>query len=181
VVLFANIKQALLAHNYKRESSKLVRNRRTYNLEDAETVGLLFFIENPEQYQKALEIIKVFQDKKLRVQALGFINQKNYPPYFQPRIFFNIITLKDLNWYGKPSATSIYNFIKIDFDILIDLGPGDEYALQYISGLSKAKFKVGRYLKKNEAFYDLMINLDKKTGIDEFVDQVIHYLSLIKN
>jgi len=144
-------------------------------------MGLLFSINDDNQYQKALDTIKIFQDQKLRVQALGFIKQKNYPVYFQPRIFFNIFTLKDLNWYGKPSATSIYNFIKMDFDILIDIGPNNEYTLQYMSGLSKAKFKVGRYHANNEPYYDLMINVDKKPGTKHYVEQVIYYLSLINN
>lgn len=175
------IKHQLLNHSFKRDLLRLVRERRTFNLKNAETLGLLFFIENDFFYQRALETIKIFQEKNLKVQALGFVNQKNYPAYFHPRIFFNIFTLRDINWFGKPTASSIQNFMKMDFDILIDMSSGKHFVLKYISGLSAAKFKVGRFAENNEAYYDLMINMDMNIGFDDYVHQVIHYLNLINN
>ena len=177
----SKFKDQLLIQRFKREQAQLVRNRKTFNLNNAKTIGLLFFIENNNKYKHALETIKSFQEKNLKVQALGFINEKNYPAYFHPMIYFNIFTLKDINWYGKPKTNTVQNFIKMDYDILIDMSAGDHFILKYIAGLSAARFKVGRFGDENDKYYDLMIMMDKNLRFDDYINQVIHYLNLINN
>jgi hypothetical protein len=66
-----------------------------------------------------------------------------------------------------------------EFDIVIDLCMHDCFPLNYVSGLSKAKFKVGRYGEKNSAIYDFMLNVNPTITLNDYMKEVIHYLSII--
>ena len=67
-----------------------------------------------------------------------------------------------------------------EFDILIDLTLEDVFVLQYVTGLSRSKLKVGRYSKIHENYFDLMISLKGSTTMEEYIDHVLHYLLILK-
>lgn len=76
--------------------------------------------------------------------------------------------------------TRVKDFIEKEFDLLIDLSLHDNFTLKYISGLSKALCRVGKFSETNAEYYDLMIDLKPSMTTDDYIGHVQHYLTVIK-
>ena len=81
----------------------------------------------------------------------------------------------------KPNNPIVNNFINRKFDILICLNLERSIPLQYVSSLAHASFKIGRFDKSDYTIYDFMIKTEGQTSLKQMIDQVNHYLNLIKN
>ena len=168
-------------YDYRRRASRLNRIKKTVNLDDAQRIGLLYLVHDERSYEKIINFIKDLQNKGKAVVALGFVMSKDVPAYFSSSNSYSFFTLKDLNWYYKPGNTFINNFLKEKFDVVINLSLEDTFPLQYIAGLSNAKLKVGKFGKDNSRYYDLMIETETVKELGDFIEQITHYLSIIKN
>ncbi len=173
----------LFACNYylNKELDNVKREKKIINLKEAKNIAVLYCLTDEQSLDTINKFVKGLQnDHNNKVIAIGFIENKYIPNYFFPKFYNHLITLKDLNWYGKPKNTFVTDFLKEEYDILINLSLEDIYPLQYICGLSKAKLKVGKYGDNNKKYYDFMIQINKKTTLDDFIKQIIHYLTIIK-
>ena len=179
--LFDKIRYLIGIFVYRRKLSGISRNKKTVNINDAGKIGLLYLVTDEKSYGKIVEFIRELQDQNKTVIALGFVKSKDVPDFFSSSNSYSFFTLKDINWYNKPSGTFINNFLKEKFDIVINLSLDDVFPLQYISGLSNANLKVGKFGKENSAYYDLMIETDNIKETATFIEQIVHYLSIIKN
>ena len=74
----------------------------------------------------------------------------------------------------------VQGFIEKEFDLLIDVTLEEHRPLKVVGGLSRARCKVGRFSEENTRYYDLMIKVDKKQNLAEFISQIQHYLTIIK-
>jgi hypothetical protein len=181
VNIFQKIRDLVWRYYFRKEAIKLIRDKRFVNLEDAKTVGILYTIYNEYSYNKVCEFVKYLQDRRKNVKVVGLANRKLVPHYCIPKLSWDLLTKDDINWYYKPKRPFVADFIKEPYDMLIDLSLEDQYPLQYIAGLSKAKFKVGRAGEENTEYYDMMIETNEKTTIDEFIKHIMHYLTVINN
>ena len=86
--------------------------------------------------------------------------------------------IQDLNWYYKPQNYIIDNFIKKEYDILINLSDSSCIPIKYLVASSVARFKIGRFEEGYE-IYDLMIKLEKEKGKERLMEEIKHYLNLI--
>ena len=74
------------------------------------------------------------------------------------------------------------DFLKKDFDILIDINFKRLFPLIYISSMSRSGLKVGLLESKpKDAPFDLMIELKSPVGIENYLTQTIQYLEMINN
>ncbi len=163
----------------KTKIKKLSRNRGVFNLNNAKNIGIIYNATNQTTYNTALKFIKYLQEKNIKVNSLGFVNSKEVLNFYETSSDVDFFSKNNLNWYGKPNNPNTNEFIEKEFDVLIDLSLVDDFPLQYIVALSKAKFKVGRYTT-DEGYYDFMINVEEKKEIDFLIDQIKHYLTMIK-
>ncbi|MBL4654253.1 MAG: hypothetical protein JKY33_00335 [Bacteroidia bacterium] len=177
--LFNGIKKSIGSSLCKAnaESSKVVRI--AVNFDDAKRVGIIYDATDSERFEIVKEYAKEIRESGKEVKALGFVNDKQTGRHQLPTIDLDFFTLKDLNWYLKPSGHTIRNFINGDHDILICLDMEGCLPLQFIAGSSKAKYRVGKYDPKNQSYYDLMIDLQKNENLSYFIEQVNHYINLI--
>jgi hypothetical protein len=166
--------------HFRHEQDRLVRKRQMTGLEEAATIGILFDASQQSTYDRVCDFIRNLQDKNKNVRAIGFVNAKAIPHYCIPRLFFDFFTLKDINWYYRPTKQFVTDFLAFDFHLCINLDLHDNLSLQYISGLSKAGLKVGVNGEKNTRFYDLLFQIDDRDDLDDFITQIIHYLTIIK-
>ena len=83
-----------------------------------------------------------------------------------------------MNWYYKPQNYIIDNFIKKEYDILINLSDSSCIPIKYLVASSVARFKIGRFEEGYE-IYDLMIKLEKEKGKERLMEEIKHYLNLI--
>jgi len=158
----------------------LQRNRKLVNLNEAKSVVIVYTVINQDLFRKIKTLVKELTTRNRQVMALGFVNRNSIPNYCVAANSGYYFDIRDLNWYGAPKNNYIKEVIKKEFDILIDLTMEDEFVTQFISGLSRSKFKVARYSKKHELHYDLMISLQNNSNVDELIDQVVHYLLVLK-
>lgn len=179
--LINNIRQKLARRNLHQEHLKLSRQRKSTNLEDARTIGLLYYLSDENTYKEIEEFLKVLVDNNLKVRVACYTDNKIQPHYFIPKLSQDILIPKDLNWYGKPEKMFVRDFLTEKFDILIDLSLREHYPLLYLAALSQSALKIGRFDERHQEFFDMMIHTSDDTTLKEFTDQILHYLKMFNN
>jgi hypothetical protein len=179
VNIIDNIRQEFGNYFFRKELKKVRNNRQIMNMNDAKTIGLVYDASDEVTYGIVSEFVRFFQESQKTVKAFGYVNYNRLPHYCFPKLSYDYITKRDLNWYMKPKNTKATDFINEEFDILIDLCIHDCFPIKYVSCASKAKFKVGKYGEKHSAIYDFMLNVDKTISLEEYIKEITHYLNLI--
>ena len=151
------------------------------NLKDAKKIGVLYTLDDVPEYEAVSEFVSSLQHDHKEVKALGFVKNKNLVSRFLPKLSYDFFSNKDINWFFKPLNSKVKDFIEKEFDILIDLSMNDSLPLKFISGLSMAHCRVGRFSETNQMCYDIMIDLSKPIALNEYIVQIIHYLTVINN
>jgi hypothetical protein len=165
-------------HYFKKQLLKQLRDSRVklHTHGDVKTVGIIFdasIQENREIIAQQAETLRK-QGKKVRI--IGFFNDKN-PHEGTPYPYFN---LKDLDWKQTPKkeATVTSDFIKQPFDMLYTYAIGENKVIDFITALSQANFKAGRYTEvHNES--QLMIDVQSNTDLRFLIRQIELYLGKI--
>jgi hypothetical protein len=179
-VSFINdIRQGIGHYFYRKDVAKVRRNRKIQNLNNAKTIGLIYDASDEKLHNVVCDFVKYFQENMKIVKAIGYVSYSRLPHYCFPKLSFDYFTRKDLNWYFKPTPQRVQDFINEEYDIVIDLTMKDNFALQYIAGLSHGKFKVGRYSNKYSGIYDFMLDVDENITLEKFIKESIHYLSIL--
>ena len=135
---------------FKSRLKQLKRKKQLVNLNQARTICIAYNVTSQAAFRTVKTMVKELTTKQRQVMALGFINRKSIPNYCVAANSGYYFNLRDLNWYGGPKNDYIKELINKEFDILIDLTLEDVFVLQYVSGLSRSKLKVGRYSKTHE-------------------------------
>ena len=154
----------------------------TKNFELSSSIGLLFNSNSEsdfilvKQYRKHLQA--EYGIKK--VEALGWINDKEFPDYAVSQRGFTFLNASMTNWHMLPEGEDFDSFVKKPFDILIDLTFTEVVPLRFALTQSKANMKVGRYHDADYSLYDLTLNLPENSLLDEYLKQMDKYLNLIR-
>jgi hypothetical protein len=178
--MFGNLRIKIGQYYYKKEQSQTERHSQMTNLKDAKRIGILYTLDDVPDYERVSEFVSKLQGDHKEVKALGFVKNKNLIQRFLPKLSYDFFSNRDLTWFYKPIHTQVRDFIEKEFDLLIDLSLHDNFPLKYISGLSKALCRVGKFSEKNTEYYDLMIDLKPSMTSEEYLGQVQHYLTVIK-
>lgn len=88
----------------------------------------------------------------------------------------NALTVKELNWWGLPRHEKVSEFVDMNFDILLNIALSQNLALDYITALSQAKFKVGSSTDVSN-YFDLNINIGENNDALYLAKQQIFYLA----
>lgn len=147
-------------------------------LGQAKTIGISFTVNNQDELEKIRKILKRLAERNIQTYALGYIPVKKPNDFYLSQKSFNFFSDSDLDISLIPKSESVKEFIDTKFDILIDFGSEGYFPMNYMINVSKAAFKVG-WFGNNQPF-DLMLNIDKKAGVEYYFDQVLHYLEKIK-
>jgi len=177
--IIQNIKKNVGWWILNKSIKKVKRDASFQNYTTAKNIGIIFNATHQDTYETARKYIKTISDKGLKIKALGFVDSKEVLDFYQKSTYFDYFSRKNLNWYSKPNNPNTEEFINTKFDILIDLSIIEDFPIQYIVALSKAKFKVG-CVKENENFYDFMLQLNEKKQLSFFIEQLDYYFNMIK-
>ena len=164
---------------FNKNLTKLKRRRVVHNLESAKTIGLLYDATDEQEYAIICNLVKILQNDNKTVKALGYLNYNIIPHYCIPKLSFDYFIMKDVNFFYIPNNSFVEDFIKNDFDILIDLSVKDFFPFQYIAGMSNAKFKVGRDGINHSKYYDFMLNINEEITLKEYIKQICEYLTIL--
>lgn len=178
--MFGKLRIKIGRYYYKKEHQRSERRCKMTNLDDAKRIGILYSLDDVPDYDRVSEFVSKLQGDHKEVKALGFVKNKNLVQRFLPKLSYDFFSKRDLTWFYKPIHSQVKDFIEKEFDLLIDLSLQDQFPLKYISGLSRALCRVGKYSEENTDYYDLMIDLKPTTTSEEYLGQVQHYLTVIK-
>lgn len=155
------------------------RSKAIINLKDAKTIGIIYNADNINDVELVKKYIAYLRDLGKRVWSLGYVPLKEMPGNITTSIDHRCFTLKEVNWYYKPAINIIDNFVKEEYDLLLDLNIAKQLPLIYIAALSKSKCKVGRYSEKYVSLYDVMIETDDQKGLKYFLQNVDTYMEMV--
>lgn len=171
-----------LAGSYFLRKEMRIRTRevQSMGLDTARNIGIVFNAKD----ERTFKLIREFSDQLRggglrKVKSLGFVPKAEVASFLQSSQDFDFFTREDFNWYYKPRGRKVVGFMSEPFDILIDLRLNKFISLLFLAGLSRAQFKVGRFGKGHEDYYDLMIDVDSNEDVAYFIEQIQHYLTML--
>ncbi|MBP7168154.1 MAG: hypothetical protein KBB64_10845 [Bacteroidia bacterium] len=175
-------RQKIARYLFLKEYGQHESQKKLITFNDAKSIGILYDSTNEKDFELIRKYVKdIRENHHKEVLALGYYDQKELPAMRFAKLGLDFFTRKDLNWYYKPIAPVVKNFVQKDFDILIDLHTGNSITFRYIVASSKARFKIGKYDRFSTPFYDFMISIQENTGQQQFIDQINHYLKSFRN
>ncbi len=147
----------------------------------AESFGIMYDATSEDHYRHVTQLVRELQQDHKKVKTLGFVTLKKMPEHCFPKLTFEFCNGHSFSWNQQPVAQNVKDFISGSYDVLIDLTPSYLHHIKYLSAVSAATMKVGRYVEKYVEVYDLMLQVDDSNSIEETSGQVIHYLKMINN
>jgi hypothetical protein len=149
----------------RRRASAIKRTVRMCNAGNIQKVGILWLEGDSKAYSYLHD---QFRSQKVIVRNLCFTKNKEADNN-------SMITVKDLNWLGFPRGGNIDTFIQTDFDILLNTTVESNFAMDVITALSAASFKIG-WDHEKLGFFDLSIDVSKNPDALYLAEQQIFYL-----
>ena len=163
---------------FQRQLTTNKRVKEACNIKDAKSIGILYDATSEEKIITIKPFVSYLFDLKKDVKALGYVDAKELSYCHVPKLQYDFFYKKDLNWYYKPQNYIIDNFIKKEYDILINLCDSSIIPIKYLVASSIAHFKIGVY-EENYEIYDLMISLKDDKSIQKLIHEIKHYINLI--
>lgn len=143
-------------------------------MKDAREIGVLYSLTSEMEYSRISRFAQYLQQHGKKVTIIGTYNFRKLPPYYSPKLAYDVIMPNDLDLLLRPDAKFATHFIEQPFDMVINLGSPNDFPLYYLASLSKAGFKLGRKEGIEPWPYDLMIDAHID-DTDELINQIIHY------
>jgi len=156
---------------------RLQRQASIVPLKDATSVAILFTAVNQKVIQQVSSFVKRLKDQGKDVDVLAYV------PLYQetPFVRFDAMTKRDINILQIPKRKNKGRYMDQRYDLMINLSMDECLPLEYIIALSPTTYKVGRYQENKTYCYDLMLNIDDQSNMDNFINQCEHYLNLFSH
>jgi hypothetical protein len=177
--MFQKIKSYVIHFLINREMKLHQRSKRVVNLKSAESIGILFAMENEDDYKFINRLVHLPEIAGRRFKVIGYVPEKTVPNYYMAKLKMDLITKSDLNIFDIPNKVFVDEFIQEKFDLMIYMSAGDYLPLDYIAGRSHANFKAGRYREKMIKVFDFMIKRPEGMESSAFSQTVVDYLKII--
>jgi hypothetical protein len=152
------------------------------NFKNVRNIGIVWDASRPSEFVSLSRFHQKMEEIKINVSVFGYFPGKNLPDQYTAIRYLRCIRIDEVNKFYHPASAESNSFIKNPFDVLIDINFNKLFPLNYITALSRARFKVG--LLNNETSeppFDLMMDLKNPVDIDSYLTQVIQYLEMIKD
>jgi hypothetical protein len=180
VVILKEIRKKAGRYILNHRISKFSRKKEFIGIQAALTIGILFHHIDNDSLRSVHDFIKKLTKEGKQVIAIGYIETKEIPDFYLLKRGFDFFCLKDLNWHYKPEAEFLQDFTDREFDLLINLSMDNFFPVEYIYALSRAKFKAGRYTPDYD-YDDMTIDIKDNRDVKFLIQQISHYLGLIKS
>jgi len=166
-------------------SKKIVRSKRRVHYSSfskIKSIGIVWDASRPSEFACLSRFHQRMQDMKIDLKIFGYFPGKNLPDQYTAIRYLTCIRRDEINIFYHPNSSDANSFINNPFDILIDINFDKQVPLKYVASLSKAQFKIGLYDHETTASpFDLMMEIRNPVDIEDYLNQVIHYLEMIKN
>lgn len=167
-----SLKQKIANRILNSKLNSVVREKKVFNLDSAQSAGILWTIDQKESFDRVETELK-----KAGIKPVGLC-------YFPLRKAvvpseINGFTRKETRcWTEIPKSELAEDFIHQKFDLLIDLTGTKIFPLTFITALSEAAFKIG-YAGNTVNYYDLNIEFGEQPESSQLAEQILYYLKRI--
>ena len=166
---------------FKKKAKTSRQKCKSISIEKASTIGVIYNATNRNDAETVKKFIQYLKEERKDVLSLGFIDSKDSSDIVKPHLNYVYFDKKNLSKSLVPKGIDVESFMNKPFSILIDLNIEGCFPIEYISGLSNAKFKVGALGSYRDEVCDLTIDIDKNNRLEFLIIQIKHYLKMIKN
>jgi hypothetical protein len=179
--LFYNLRLKAGRMMLQRRLGSLRRIRQDFNLDQVKKIGILWDASFENDFQHLAALNRQLSEAGRSVEVLAWIPGKVVPDRLTGLSYMKFLRKSDLNWAFIPVSEDAKKFLETKYDLLIDINPSSLFPLNAIVSLSPAPMKVGPDItdRPENAPYDLMIKSPIPFSIAHFLEQVMHYLSII--
>lgn len=153
------------------------RVKKVSNIHSAKSIGILYDASVADKNVLVTAFAEKLKTKVAQVKSLGFVNDTKTTGSAAVPLF----NKKNLTFMQRPQGAEVEAFIKENFDILIYAETSENIPLEYICAHSSSGFKMGPYFENGEGCFDLMINLNEKTELSNYLEQINFYLNNLNN
>lgn len=176
--MFGGIKKSIGRRALKRQCRQQQSERKFHNFNTAKSVGILYLYSTATDNDIHM-LTKFLTERNIKVQALAYSPESTPPQSFVTTINKRLFYKEQLNWFGKPVSGEVDNFIRSNFDILIDFGNAPCYPMQYVATLSCAQMRVGKVAYPGNP-YEFILSIPEQGDNKFFIEQLKHYLLSIQ-
>jgi hypothetical protein len=158
------------------------RKKHYSNINQVKKIGIVWDASKIDDFACLTRFYQKMHENKTDVKIMGYFPGKNLPNQLTAVRYLSIIKKEELNIFYHPVSSDTNTFVSKRFDVLIDMNFKKLLPLRYISSLSNAGLKVGLFDSENgNAPFDLMMDLKNPVNVEEYLNQVVHYLEMIKS
>ena len=167
--LIENIKNALGKRKIDKILQSNKRRLKVVNYSNAKSIGVIYPVTIREEVG--------FKS----IVSIGYCDTKKIPNFIiNQSIKYQYFTKSDLNRNNFGISKEVKDFIKNDFEILIDFSRDNINPIKHIIASSKSGLKIGRHSKENEKYFDFMVEMEKTAPVSQFINQVNTFLKQVK-
>lgn len=178
--LFRNIRLKIGSAILRNKMAHSKRKTRYSDISLVKNIGIIWDASKTSDFPCLSKFYQKMHEKNTDVKVLGYFPDNNLPNQYTAIRYLSVIKREELNMFYHPVSTEANKFISTPFDVLIDLNFDKILPLQYISSLSDAGLKVGLFESEVGNYpFDLMMEVKKPVNVEDYLDQVIHYLGMI--
>ncbi len=165
----------------KQKANRVKRKVEFVSLERCGSAFILYNCDQESREKRVRQLARELKEEGLKVTTLGYFSKsgKNQEKPLDELDYY-YFDKKDLNYLGQFNKVQHKKLIAQPFGVMIDLNLKEDFPLQYIASLSKARFKVGGDNRYSQQVYDMSISQQSK-DLDDLIHQILHYLKMIKN
>ncbi len=155
---------------YKKLQKEAAAIKRRVELPQPEKIRKVCVLWQPPQGEAYEFLHQFFQNSQVIFRNLCILSKEGIAEAGS-----NVVTPKDLNWLGFPNSGHVFEILKTEFDLLLNIVPEQNLVLHYITALSRARFKIGSTESKLN-YFDLNIRINGSSDALYLAQQQIFYL-----
>ncbi|MDG1176450.1 MAG: hypothetical protein P8N07_11745 [Flavobacteriales bacterium] len=181
--LIDNIKDKLGLRKIKKYLKSKKRNIRITNFANAKSIGIIYPISTTD-YQDFINKYIDFLRGEIgfkKIVSLGYYEGAQLPNFIVNDLFkYKYFTKKQLDFSRFGKSYEVKEFIKEDFEILVDLSRDFVVPIKHVVANSHAGLKIGWHSIQNEKYFDFMVEMNKTAPVSHFIKEVNAFLTKVK-
>ncbi|MDD2632171.1 MAG: hypothetical protein PHH42_06850 [Bacteroidales bacterium] len=177
--MFFKLKQQFMLMRIGREQRNRKPTPKNTSLSASKFIGLIFVLDDEEKYSSVLRLKKQLEAEGKRVKVIAYVPTREVPDYYMVQLQMDIFSKKAVNLLGVPTNEFARDFVKQQFDLLIDLSLTEHLPLYYVAGFGNATLRAGKYRPHLLSIYDFMIKAHDQMSFDDFISAMMKYLALL--
>lgn len=162
--------------------AKVRRKVHYSNISQVKSIGIVWDALKTQDFPCLSKFHQKMHERNIEVKIIGYYPGKELPDQYTALRYLSCIRKSEINFFNIPVSTETNYFIKNRFDVLIDINFENKFPLYYIASLSVSSFKVGLFDSvRGSSNFDLMIELKKPVMVENYLNEIIHYLEMINS